>query len=62
MPGQWADPRRVCLQTEWTSNEADQDNLFGSPKPEGAGAAVIPRSTKGDENDPLGLMRGGVLA
>ena len=46
-----------CAQTEWQDTARDDDG--SSPKVGGAGPVG---ARKGDETDPLGLRRGGVLA
>ncbi|GAA5945363.1 hypothetical protein JCM3775_002199 [Rhodotorula graminis] len=51
---------------QWEDGDTADAGLFGAPRPDGAAgpagtAKVGGATTKGDENDPLGLMRGGVL-
>ncbi|BGP36516.1 Exocyst complex component S5 [Rhodotorula kratochvilovae] len=52
--------------TQWEEGDTADSGLFGSPRPEGAagptGTAKVGGAMKGDENDPLGLVRGGVLS
>lgn len=48
-------------QTEWEEGDSSDGGLFSSPKADGA-APTAASGGKGDEMDPLGLMRGGVLA
>lgn len=60
-------PRAPALtQTQWEEGDTGDAGLFGSPRAEGgagpAGTAKVGGAAKGDENDPLGLVRGGVLS
>ncbi|GAA5997397.1 exocyst subunit SEC5 [Rhodotorula paludigena] len=52
--------------THWEEGDTADPGLFGSPKPEGGtgatGTAKVAGAPKGDEADPLGLIRGGTLA
>lgn len=51
-----------CLQTKWEEVEG-VPGTYSMPRKESSGAtAAGTAGAKGDENDPLGLMRGGVLA
>ncbi|GAA6006556.1 hypothetical protein JCM10207_004971 [Rhodosporidiobolus poonsookiae] len=71
-PEDWAADEEAMLQLYglsslspdvWEEGDTTDPGLFGSPKPGEAGAKVTTTSAmKGDEQDPLGLMRGGVLA
>lgn len=52
----------VGLQTEWQEGDSSDGGLFASPRADGTAAASGGLGGKSDEVDPLGLMRGGVLA
>ena len=49
-------------QTEWQEGDTSDAGLFSADSATPTAATSIAASSKGDENDPLGLMRGGVLA
>ncbi|GAA5969236.1 hypothetical protein JCM11641_007520 [Rhodosporidiobolus odoratus] len=72
-PEDWAADEEAMLQlyglsslspTHWEEGDTADSGLFGSPKPGDGGAKVTTASSamKGDETDPLGLLRTGVLA
>ncbi|KAI5478551.1 exocyst complex component sec5 [Pseudohyphozyma bogoriensis] len=49
--------------TEWQETEDAEVGIFSSPRLDGGtGPTAVGGGTKGDESDPLGLKRGGVLA
>ncbi|GAA6031944.1 hypothetical protein JCM8097_003354 [Rhodosporidiobolus ruineniae] len=70
-PEEWAADEEAMLQlyglstlapTHWEENDTADPGL-GSPKPGEAGGKVSTTTAlKGDEQDPLGLLRGGVLS
>lgn len=60
-----ADITRTPSQTHWEAGETADPASVDSPKDGFAGAtgtAKVAGAPKGDESDPLGLMRGGILA
>ncbi|ORY73403.1 exocyst complex component Sec5-domain-containing protein [Leucosporidium creatinivorum] len=67
----WAADESAMLQlyglttlapTEWQEGDSSDPGLFGSPRADGTGPTSGGLGGKSDELDPLGLMRGGVLA
>ncbi|GAA5834893.1 hypothetical protein JCM11251_002055 [Rhodosporidiobolus azoricus] len=69
-PEEWAADEEAMLQlyglsslapTHWEEGDTADPGLFGSPKPGEAGAKVAATAAKGEETDPLGLLRTGVL-
>lgn len=55
----------TSLQTHWEAGEAADSAEADSPKDAFTGAtgtAKVAGAPKSDESDPLGLMRGGILA
>ncbi|BGP12574.1 hypothetical protein JCM10213_004839 [Rhodosporidiobolus nylandii] len=73
-PDEWAADEEAMLQlyglsslapTHWEEGDTADPGLFGSPKPGEAGTKVTTTAAgalKGDEQDPLGLLRTGVLS
>jgi hypothetical protein len=60
-----ADVTRTPSQTHWEAGETADSASIDSPKDGFTGAtgtAKVAGAPKSDESDPLGLMRGGILA